>query len=140
MSGRRPAAMFRGPSAAVATMLRRPRSARTHMNAVEIEQAVSDLALQPFDAAEFPFAFLAAFGNKGTTLRRLRAGNHNTSDVAGGVLQRINIHFKVCPAGTTGAGLQVLCSGPATTKGKAQPGHVPAPTKKAAKAAKGARA
>jgi hypothetical protein len=45
------------------------------MNAVEIEQAISDLALQPFDAAEFPFAFLAAFGNKDTTLKRLRKGN-----------------------------------------------------------------
>jgi hypothetical protein len=28
------------------------------MNAVEIEQAVSDLAEQPFDAAEFPFAVI----------------------------------------------------------------------------------
>lgn len=26
------------------------------MNAVEIEQAISDLALQPFDPAEFPYA------------------------------------------------------------------------------------
>ena len=42
------------------------------MNAVEIEAAISELALQPFDAAEFPFAFLAAFGNKDTTLKRLR--------------------------------------------------------------------
>ncbi len=40
------------------------------MNAVEIEQAISDLALQPFDAAEFLFAFLAAFSNKDTTLKR----------------------------------------------------------------------
>lgn len=39
------------------------------MNAVEIEQAISDLALQPFDPAEFPFAFLAAFGNKETNLK-----------------------------------------------------------------------
>lgn len=44
------------------------------MNAVEIEQAISELALQPFDAAEFPFTFLAAFGNKETTLKRLRTG------------------------------------------------------------------
>lgn len=29
------------------------------MNAVEIESAISDLALEPFDAAEFPFTFLA---------------------------------------------------------------------------------
>ena len=42
------------------------------MNPVEIEQAISDLAEQPFDAAEFPYAFLQAFGNKDTTLKRLR--------------------------------------------------------------------
>ena len=43
------------------------------MNAVEIEEAISNLALQPFDAAEFPFAFLAAFGNKDTALKRIRS-------------------------------------------------------------------
>ena len=90
------------------------------MNAVEIEQAISDLALQPFDAAEFPFAFLAAFGNKDTTLRRLRAGNNNASDVPGGVLQRNNIHIAICPPGTSGAGLQALRSSPATAKGNAK--------------------
>jgi hypothetical protein len=90
------------------------------MNAVEIEQAISDLALQPFDAAEFPFAFLAAFGNKDTTLKRLRAGNNNTSDLPGGVLQRNNIHIVVCQPGTTSAGLVALRSSPATAKGKAK--------------------
>jgi hypothetical protein len=34
------------------------------MNAVEIEEAISALVEQAFDAAEFPFAFLQAFGNK----------------------------------------------------------------------------
>ena len=34
------------------------------MNAVEIEVAISNLAEQPFDAQEFPYAFLQAFGNK----------------------------------------------------------------------------
>ena len=33
------------------------------MNPVEIEQAISELALQPFDSAEFAYAFLEAFGN-----------------------------------------------------------------------------
>jgi len=51
------------------------------MNAVEIEAAISDLAFQPFDATEFPFAFLAAFGNKDTALKRLRTDNNNVSDV-----------------------------------------------------------
>ncbi len=41
------------------------------MTAVEIETAVSDLMFQPFDKGEFPFAFLAAFSNKDTTLKRL---------------------------------------------------------------------
>jgi len=90
------------------------------MNAVEIEQAISDLAVQPFNATEFPFAFLAAFGNKETTLKRLRAGNSNASDVPGGVLQRNNIHIAVCQPGTTGAGLHALRSSPATAKGKAK--------------------
>ena len=51
------------------------------MNAVEIEEAISALAEQPFDAAEFPFAFLQAFGNKETTLKRLRTGASNKSDL-----------------------------------------------------------
>jgi hypothetical protein len=73
-------------------------SARALMNAVEIEEAVSALVEQPFEPAEFPFAFLQAFGNKETTLRRLRSGNTNKSDV-GGILQRNNIHLAVAPAG-----------------------------------------
>lgn len=56
------------------------------MNAVEIEEAISELASQPFDRAEFAFQFLAAFGNKTTTIKRLRAaGGSNASDVAYGV-------------------------------------------------------
>jgi len=34
------------------------------MNAVEIEQAMLELALHSLDGAEFPYTFLAAFGNK----------------------------------------------------------------------------
>ena len=63
------------------------------MNAVEIEQAISDLANQPFDPAEFPFAFLEAFGNKPTTILKLRTGVTNKSDL-GGLLQTSNIHIK----------------------------------------------
>ena len=90
------------------------------MNAVEIEQAISDLAQQPFDAAEFPFAFLAAFGNKDTALKRLRAGNNNTSDVKGGVLLRSNIHIAVCDAGLVGDTFNAVRQSPATTKAKAK--------------------
>lgn len=44
------------------------------MNAVAIEEAISTLGEQPFDAEEFPYAFLLAFGNKDTTIKRLRKG------------------------------------------------------------------
>lgn len=84
------------------------------MNAVEIEEALSDLAGQPFNAAEFPFAFLTAFGNKETTVKRLRAGSGNTSDVAGGVLQRNNIHIAVCADGLVGETLAALRASPKT--------------------------
>lgn len=90
------------------------------MNAVEIESAISDLALEPFDAAEFPFTFLAAFGNKETAVKRLRAGNNNTSDVPGGVLLRSNIHIAACEPGIVGETLKALRASPATTKAKAK--------------------
>jgi hypothetical protein len=89
------------------------------MNAVEIEEAISALAEQPFDAEEFPFAFLEAFGNKETTLKRLRSGATNKSDV-GGVLQTSNIHLKTCGSGEVTATLDALRESPATAKGKVQ--------------------
>lgn len=90
------------------------------MNAVEIEEAVSDLAAKPFDAAEFPFAFLEAFGNKETTLRRLRKGETNKSDLPGAVLQTNNIHIAVAPPGEVTQTLAALKASPATTRAKAK--------------------
>lgn len=88
------------------------------MNAVEIEQAVSELALQPFDAAEFPYQFLAAFGQKEVALRRLRTGNANRSDVPGGVLLINNIHLVVTEPGEVATGLAALRASAANAKGK----------------------
>ena len=73
------------------------------MNAVEIEEAASELASKPFDREEFPYDFLAAFDNKDTTIKRLRSGQSNASDIAGGVLQRNNVHIAVCAEGAVGA-------------------------------------
>ncbi|AWI09765.1 class I SAM-dependent DNA methyltransferase [Ereboglobus luteus] len=89
------------------------------MNAVEIEEAVSRLAEAPFDIGEFPYAFLEAFGNKETTIRRLRTGNTNQSDI-GGVLQRNNIHIKTCAVGEVPATLATLRGSPKTTAQKAK--------------------
>lgn len=88
------------------------------MNAVEIEEAVSALALAPFDRAEFPFAFLAAFGNKETTIQRLRSGNTNQSDIPGGVLQRNHIHLATCDTGKVNDTLSALRASPKNGKGK----------------------
>ena len=89
------------------------------MNAVEIEQAITDLAEQLFDPAEFPYAFLEAFGNKVTTIRRLRVGASNKSDL-GGVLQTSNIHILTCDVGRVTQTLAALKASPATSKAKAK--------------------
>jgi hypothetical protein len=90
------------------------------MNAVEIEEAVSALAEKPFDPAGFPFAFLEAFGNKETTIKRLRSGASNASDIDGSVLQRNNIHIAVCEPGAVGATLKALRESPKTISAKAK--------------------
>ncbi len=89
------------------------------MNAVEIEEAISRLAEQPFDSAEFPYAFLEAFGNKATTIKRLRSGA-NKSDIEGGVLQYNQIHLAVSPKGDVLKTLAKLKGSPTTSKQKAK--------------------
>ena len=89
------------------------------MNAVEIEQAITDLACQPIDQVDFPYAFLQAFGNKETTLKRLRSGATNKSDL-GGVLQTGNIHLTVCEVGKVTETLAALKASPATARAKAK--------------------
>ncbi|MFO1342590.1 MAG: type IIL restriction-modification enzyme MmeI [Burkholderiales bacterium] len=89
------------------------------MNAVEIEQAITDLAEQPFDAANFAYAFLEAA--LATRQRRFsaRSGATNKSDL-GGVLQTNNIHLATCAAGHVTGTLTALKASPATTKAKAR--------------------
>lgn len=90
------------------------------MNPVEIEEAVSNLAREPFDRAEFPFQFLTAFDNPATTIKRLRSGTTNQSDLPGGVLQRNNIHIATCEVGAVDETLKALRESPKTTSAKAK--------------------
>jgi hypothetical protein len=90
------------------------------MNPVEIGDAISDLAQQPFDAVGFPFQFLEAFGNKKTAIDRLRKGNTNQSDIPGAVLQRSHIHIATCQPGTVGDTLTALRGSPKTASQKAR--------------------
>jgi restriction-modification enzyme MmeI-like protein len=87
------------------------------MNPVEIEQAISELAARPFEREAFPVQFLEAFGNRQTTLRALKKGTTNKSDV-GGVLQRNNIHILTTDPGGADDGLRALHESPATKKHK----------------------
>lgn len=87
------------------------------MNAVEIEEAVSELFERPFDAVTFPGAFLESFGNKPTVIKRLQSAA-SLSDIDGAVLQRNNIHFKLCPEGEVNSVFNQLKNSPATTKNK----------------------
>ena len=86
------------------------------MNAVEIEEAISDLAAAPFDREEFAFQFLQAFGNKPPAIKRLR--NNSNSDIPGAVLQKNNIHMAVCDAGQTAETLTALREHPKTARSK----------------------
>ncbi len=67
----------------------------------------------------YTFQFLEAFGNKPATIKRLRDGHSNSSDV-GGVLQRNNIHIAVSAPGAVTTTLAALKTSPATTRAKAQ--------------------
>ena len=89
------------------------------MNAVEVEEATSRLAERPFEVSEFPFAFMEAFGNKPTTIKWLRSGASNNSDL-GGILQLRGIHIKVCPKREAGATLTALRISRATARERAE--------------------
>ena len=90
------------------------------MNAVEIEDAICELVDQPFDREAFAFQFLEAFGNKATTIKRLKKGGSNRSDVPGAILQRSNIHILACEPGGVEAGAKALRESPKTAQQKAK--------------------
>lgn len=85
------------------------------MNAVEIEEAISELAAGAFDPDTFTFQFLAAFGNNEVTLKRLQkvgTGGTNYSDLSGAVLQRNHIHLAVCRRGEVRETMEALRGSP----------------------------
>ncbi|MDO3384924.1 lactate dehydrogenase [Gilvimarinus sp. SDUM040013] len=63
---------------------------------------------------------MEAFGNKATTIKRLKSGSSNGSDIEGAVLQRNNIHIAVCAEGEVTNTLTALKASPATAKAKAK--------------------
>lgn len=95
------------------------------MKTTEIADAVAELARTSFDAAEFPFQFLAAFGANETTIRRLKSdgrGGLNRSDVEGAVLisgkTRLKSHIIGTSPGGVEAAVEALQNSPATERYK----------------------
>ncbi len=63
---------------------------------------------------------MEAFGNKATTINRLKSDNTNKTDIEGAVLQYNNIHIAVCSAGEVLKTLEKLKNSPATNRQKAK--------------------
>ena len=90
------------------------------MNAVEIEEAVAELCTQPFDAAGFPYSFIEAFGAKDATVKRIRSGESNKTDIDDAVLWHRHIHIAVAPDGGVGDALGALRASSKTHAAKAK--------------------
>lgn len=78
------------------------------MNPTEIYDALAEIAAEPFDATEFPFAFAAATDGAKAAISKLRGGSTNKSDLPGGVLFGKKFHFAPALAGMTDVTLDQL--------------------------------
>jgi len=87
------------------------------MNAVEIEAAVSALALQPYDGLSFrlPSWLPLAIKRQQSTAAQ---GRVERLGPAGGVLQRNNIHISTCESGRVGEALKALRLSPKNAAAK----------------------
>jgi hypothetical protein len=88
------------------------------MNVVEIEEAVAELAKQPFRAGDFIAGFMAAYGAPKATLARSKTPEGNGSDLPGGVLWRKWLHFKPSKSGQITQDLDALDASKKTAQGK----------------------
>ncbi|WP_443477957.1 class I SAM-dependent DNA methyltransferase [Novosphingobium aerophilum] len=88
------------------------------MNPTEIYDALAEIAAEPFDATEFPFAFAAATDGAKAAISKLRSGSTNKSDLRGGVLFGKKFHYAPALAGMTDGTLDQLRSSKKTRTSK----------------------
>ena len=69
------------------------------MSVSQILLDLKEVADAPFSAAEFPFAFIAAFDAPKATITKLRSGNFNKAPREGDVLWKGKIYIRVCASG-----------------------------------------
>lgn len=78
------------------------------MNPTEIADALDAIAKAKFDPTEFGYAFAQATDNAQATVAKLRAGNTNKSDIAGGVLLTGKFHYAPALPGMAAGMLDAL--------------------------------
>lgn len=79
------------------------------MNIAEIEASLKELADKPFDLAEFPFEFLAAYDAPKATVTKLRqASQSNLFGEPGQVHWKKKLLYRSAPAGQAGAAIEVM--------------------------------
>ncbi|PRZ48040.1 class I SAM-dependent DNA methyltransferase [Tritonibacter scottomollicae] len=88
------------------------------MNPTEIYDALAQIATEPFDATEFPFAFAAATDGAKAAVSKLRSGSTNKSDLPGGVLFGKKFHYAPALTGMTDVTLDHLRSSKKTKTSK----------------------
>lgn len=88
------------------------------MNPTEIADALDAIAKQPFDAAEFGFAFADATDSAKATIAKLRSGTTNKSDLPDGVLLSRRFHYAPAAPGAVEATLAGLRASKKTASGK----------------------
>jgi hypothetical protein len=86
----------------------------------DIEEAVSKIAAEPFNAETFPYDFIAAYDAPPATVTRIRNGTQNATDIDGAVLWRQKLHLHVCALGEVEPSVQRLAASRATERQKVQ--------------------
>lgn len=88
------------------------------MNPTEIYDALAEIASQPFDAHEFPFAFAAATDGAKAAIDKLRNGSSNKSDLPRGVLFTKRFHYAPAAPGQSAVVLDALRASKKTKSAK----------------------
>jgi hypothetical protein len=89
------------------------------MNVIEIEEQIDSLVAKDFSLDDFIFDFMEAFDAPKATVKQLRQGQQNASDI-GGILWRRNLHYIQCLNGLVRQALDKLQASKETAKQKVQ--------------------
>lgn len=90
------------------------------MHAVEIVEAITELAQQAYEPLAFITGFMSAYGASSSTIARLEHGDGSISDLPRGVVWRKWLHFMPSEPGQIGDALDAIASSRKTSQAKAR--------------------